>query len=1084
MKSSNDAITPGNRSGGSTKNKVALDQAMADIRNITAVAEHYKDVLRVTFDIIQQFIPFDNVGVFVLNEAQDAVYELSDDRVITDPIQATLATNNLFGPINFNGNHPRFWGYSDTPIRFSIADQASLFAKGTAIRLAMDMGLEQGLQQGLGGPLYYQGNKVGLLCFNSKHEQAYDEQHLRLFNLIGEQIAPLIANIQAREQAIASQKEKSTLLAIAEKVAAVTTAEDLLQVIMQHIEPLFNFSECGLVLLCNDGKSYADRTFGMKEMLSKDSSARILGPAKRHVYAGSPAEWMINQMKDAQGPILFDSHSTIGTDTELTEDDQAAIHQWGLSDCLACNLHYRGELLGYFCIRSKQSNFFRPAQFRLFQAITHIVSIAVGNIEAYERLVKNEQEKSILLSISEDIATVRDMKDLLRIIIDKIKPLFNFYDCGIVIIDDDHQYWDLAVLDPDIVGTATTNIVHGRGFYKEHKGIPYKGSVLKEFVERIERAGCPQSINFQDDFHGYTDSDLLRLYKSLGYREGIGTVIKTGGKTFGCFVLDFLEEGIFNTELTTLFKNIVDQIAVAVSNILANRKILQREQEKTKLLSITEYIASARNTADLVSVLNDKARDLILFQDTTILILENSNQSYFDLTHPSPQHWSYPGSYPASVCKRIEAASGPVIEFLVPENIYFPESLVTTMKSGGSIIGLFFLHSSYPGMFHSGQFEIFQALADQVSAAVSNILANEKITHLLKEMQSSKQEVEKLNRQLEAQKTYLLEEAEEHYNYGEIVGRSKALKNCLSDLGLVAHTDTTVLVLGETGTGKELVARALHSASPRKDKLLVKLNCAALPAQLLESELFGHEKGAFTGAVDRRIGKFELAQGGTLFLDEIGELPLDLQAKLLRAIQEKEIERLGSNKTIKLDVRIVAATNRNLEREVLEGRFRADLYYRLSVFPVYLPPLRDRAEDIPLLATHFLNKFSKKIGKSIDGFSKGSMASMMVYPWPGNVRELEHLVERQVILSSTGIIKDVQLPKIHNTPSAQGQGLQLGNDLTLEQYEREYILHVIRKCKGKISGPGGAATILDIPYTTLQSRMKKLGIKKEHVVIN
>lgn len=300
-------------------------------------------------------------------------------------------------------------------------------------------------------------------------------------------------------------------------------------------------------------------------------------------------------------------------------------------------------------------------------------------------------------------------------------------------------------------------------------------------------------------------------------------------------------------------------------------------------------------------------------------------------------------------------------------------------------------------------------------------------------------------------------------------------------MSLVADSNTTVLVLGETGTGKELIARALHNASPRKDKLMVKINCAALPANLIESELFGHERGAFTGAIDKRIGKFELANHSSLFLDEVGELPLEAQAKLLRVIQERELERVGGKQTIKIDVRLIAATNRNLEEEVKAGRFRADLYFRLNVFPINLPPLRDRQEDIEPLTHFFVQKFSRTTGRRIKKVTPKVIQQLNSYTWPGNVRELEHIIERSVLLATDDTLHDVYIPK--NTSSdKQEQALLLNR--TLDEVERSYIIETLKRCAGKISGTGSAAEILKIPGNTLHSKMKKLGISKSDYFAN
>jgi DNA-binding NtrC family response regulator len=310
-----------------------------------------------------------------------------------------------------------------------------------------------------------------------------------------------------------------------------------------------------------------------------------------------------------------------------------------------------------------------------------------------------------------------------------------------------------------------------------------------------------------------------------------------------------------------------------------------------------------------------------------------------------------------------------------------------------------------------------------------------------------------------------------------MIGNSHLLLNVFDLITQVAPFDTAVLVLGESGTGKEKIAECIHNLSHRKRKPLVKLNCATLPATLIESELFGHEKGSFTGATDKRTGKFEMANGGTIFLDEIGEMPVDLQVKLLRVLQEKEIEPIGSRTSIKIDVRVIAATNRNLEKEVGEGRFRLDLYYRLNVFPIILPPLRERLGDLHALALHFINIYNRKAGKNVTGLSDKVLNGMMAYNWPGNIRELENLIERGVLLSKSGIIEDILLPSFQLTNVFQN--VRDGNMKTIEENERDYIIKVLKKCNGKIWGAGGAAEILNVPPSTLKSKMKKLGIQKE-----
>ncbi len=337
------------------------------------------------------------------------------------------------------------------------------------------------------------------------------------------------------------------------------------------------------------------------------------------------------------------------------------------------------------------------------------------------------------------------------------------------------------------------------------------------------------------------------------------------------------------------------------------------------------------------------------------------------------------------------------------------------------------------------------------------------------ELQQSLAEIQSLKDRLETENVYFREEIRLEHNFDEIIGQSKKLKYLLFKLEQVAPSDTAVLISGETGTGKELIARAIHHASLRTDRPLVKVNCAALPVNLFESELFGHEKGAFTGATVRRIGRFELAHETTLFLDEIGELPLELQPKLLRVLQEGEFERVGGSRTIRINVRVIAATNRDLEAEVRAGRFRQDLYYRLNVYPLSVPPLRERPEDIPLLVQACVQKFDKKLGKQITTIPQYTMQVLQEYAWPGNIRELENIIERAIITTQDQTLR-AELPEISATTA----------DLTrtLKDVEREYIIEVLKSKNWRVEGPNGAALILGMNPNTLRSRITRLGIKR------
>jgi formate hydrogenlyase transcriptional activator len=366
-----------------------------------------------------------------------------------------------------------------------------------------------------------------------------------------------------------------------------------------------------------------------------------------------------------------------------------------------------------------------------------------------------------------------------------------------------------------------------------------------------------------------------------------------------------------------------------------------------------------------------------------------------------------------------------------------------------------------PGAYDMADVDFLVQVANQVAVAVENALAFD--------------EIEALRDQLHQEKVYLEEEVRTEQNFGQIVGESAALRRILMQVEAVAPTDSTALILGETGTGKELIARALHDLSPRRDRTFVKLNCAAIPTGLLESELFGHEKGAFTGAIAQKVGRFELAHRGTLFLDEVGDIPPELQPKLLRALQEQEFERLGSTRTVRVDVRLVAATNRDLAQMVADRHFRNDLYYRLNVFPVVLPPLRERREDIPMLARHFVQRFARRMGRRIESIPAPVLDALVHYPWPGNVRELENVVERAVILSPG---PSLRIPLGDLRPAATQAQASARELITLADAEREHILGALHETGGVVGGPKGAAIRLGMKRSTLQKKMQKLGISR------
>jgi formate hydrogenlyase transcriptional activator len=513
-----------------------------------------------------------------------------------------------------------------------------------------------------------------------------------------------------------------------------------------------------------------------------------------------------------------------------------------------------------------------------------------------------------------------------------------------------------------------------------------------------------------------------------------------------------------------------------MSDLARDELLAACSQRYRTLLAVSEAVVSHRDLHALFHDLADRLRQVVAF-DYLILVLHDAanntmrrhileSSESLPVQIPGalpidegPAGWVWRTQEPLILSNLAEETRWPqFLELVQPLGLH--SNCTLPLTTARQRLGALAFLSRKAAAYDGADVDYLQLVANQVAVAVENARAFEYI--------------EKLKEKLTQEKVYLEEEIRTEHNFDEIVGESAALRRVLREVETVAPTDSTVLIRGETGTGKELIARALHQLSPRRDRTFVKINCAAIPTGLLESELFGHEKGAFTGAITQKVGRFELAHQGTLFLDEVGDIPAELQPKLLRVLQEQEFERLGSTRTLRVHVRVVAATNRDLARMVADGRFRSDLYYRLNVFPVVLPPLRERRGDVPRLVRHFAQKVARRMGRLIETIPAEAMDALVSYPWPGNVRELENVIERAVILSPGPALRlnlgDLQAAGPVEAPPASA--------VTLADAERDHILGVLRETGWVLGGPNGAAARLAMKRTTLQSKMKKLGIAR------
>jgi formate hydrogenlyase transcriptional activator len=578
-------------------------------------------------------------------------------------------------------------------------------------------------------------------------------------------------------------------------------------------------------------------------------------------------------------------------------------------------------------------------------------------------------------------------------------------------------------------------------------------------------------------------SASIPIMREAGLQSICAFPLTTAHRQLGSIVIASVRPDAYSREEVRFCRLVADQIAVAMDDAI-NFQASQRAQERlTLLLDLTNRVVSSLNLQEVLREISAQIRRVMQCDGVAIDLPnpEDGKLRIYALDFPDAPVKIEAGNEPpadekTSVARVFQSGEAMVLSHdeIVQDGIDkfgLHSAVHVPLKGRSGTVGVLSMGAKRENGFCPDDLGFLQQIAQQVAIAIENA--------------REFGEVSTQKNQLAQEKLYLEDEIRSELKFEEIVGRSEALRQVLEQIETVAPTDSTVLIYGETGSGKELIARAVHNLSGRKASSFVKLNCAAIPTGLLESEMFGHEKGAFTGAIAQRIGRFELAHRGSMFLDEIGEVPLELQPKLLRVLQEREFERLGSTRTLRTDARLIAATNRNLETLVAEQKFRADLFYRLNVFPVRVPSLRERPEDIPLLVRHFVQQFSRRLGKAIDAIPSETMSALARYPWPGNIRELQNVVERAVILTN-GPVLTVRLDDLRPTAAAaipaatlstNGKAASGNMRAALEEAEREQIVAALESSNWVVAGPEGAAARLGLKRSTLQSRMQKLGIR-------
>ena len=686
----------------------------------------------------------------------------------------------------------------------------------------------------------------------------------------------------------------------------------------------------------------------------------------------------------------------------------------------------------------------------------------------------NTDRYGAVMRISEAIATCREPEELATTLASEIGKFLHF----------DHLYF--VVLKEN--SKEIEYLVWGKG------PIPFPDLSMEEWpVWEAVRSGEPQHTGDWDTEERYPR--FKDWAKKIGLGSGLRVPLTTPHRRLGVFGINRDTVNPFSEEEISFLELIGRVVAFALDDGLNLRRAQHQNDQLQLLLDLTNRITSNLELRDLLRAIAANIREVIRADAVTVALPDAASEKFrvfaMDFPHGKGVVKEELLVTPSAAVKKALDTLKPVVVDMRERNELSSDASDIVAAEGikafcniplanrGRALGILSILRTTETPFSPGDVDFLSRASGQIAIAIENALAYH--------------EISQLKDKLAQEKLYLEEEIRSEMNFENIIGNSPALKHVLELVETVAPSDSTVLLLGETGTGKELIARAIHDRSRRKDRTFVKLNCAAIPTGLLESELFGHEKGAFTGAITQKIGRMELADQGTLFLDEVGDIPVEIQPKLLRALQEREFERLGSIHTRRVNIRLVAATNRDLEKMIADREFRSDLYYRLHVFPIRIPPLRERKEDIPQLVSYFVQKFAKQMQKKIDSISPAVMQGLTAWEWPGNIRELENFIERAVIVTRGKSLdaplgelrktNTVELPRAHDRKlervveeRTDSQSDQTSVADEYERRQRDEIIRALTACKGRVGGADGAAARLGMNRTTFLSRMKKFGI--------
>ncbi|MBS1788936.1 MAG: GAF domain-containing protein [Acidobacteria bacterium] len=1030
-------------------------QLMLEVNNATVSHLDLRELIRITAACLREALQHEIVGISLYDEEANQLrayaYDFPDKRFTIEEGMPVPMKGSLAGLAITSGQ----------PVFFNRIDPTVALSEFTR-RLA-----EAGALSGGCVPLIVHGRKLGVLGVASLREDAFPEEHQQLLAQIAGQIAIAVDNSlnferarEAKQEATHQSDRLSTVLQINNAVVSQLDLHELLQVVSRTLRKTIYNDTTGVALYDPESnKLRVVMTDFPEQMNLVEESYLIALEGSAMGVAFTSGE-----------PIFLDEFDLERFPSEFTRLSYEA----GLRSACNIPLIAHGRKLGALGVASKRPFAFSAEDRELLCQSANQIAIAVENALNFERTRAAEEEAKrqserlqLMLEINNAVVSQLDLHELVRVMAANLQQVLH------------HEIVGLSLYDPEINQLRAYSYSFSNQQFGMEQGTPVP---LETSLSGLA------FTTGQPIFHGQIDEErfqsvLSEKFRAAGLKSGGIVPLIAHGRKLGTLGIAGFNENGFSESEKELLCQVANQIAIAVENALnferahaAEGQAKRQSDRRQLLLEINNAVVSHLDLRSLMQIISTSLRQISRHDVVGLALYDpDTNQlraySYDSLdkqfTIEEGTLMPLDGSLSGAAFTRGEPIFHDRIDEQRFQSDFSKRFRAAGLQSGGVVpliahgrkLGTLAVASYREANLAEDEKELLCQVASQVAIAVENALAF--------------REIEALKNKLTSEKLYLENEIRTEHNFEELIGESQMFKRILKQVETVAPTDSTVLICGETGTGKELIARAIHDLSNRRERTLVKINCAAIPTGLLESELFGHEKGAFTGAISQRAGRFELANRGSLFLDEVGDIPLDLQPKLLRVLQEQEFERLGSTRTQKVDVRLIAATNCDLEQMVADRKYRSDLYYRLNVFPIFIPPLRQRREDIPALTRFFTQKYARRLKKQITAIPAEVMTALVNYHWPGNVRELEHFIERAVILTR-GDNLEVSMAELKSSEPAPITELA-----TLQDAEREHILRALEETNWVVGGPQGAAARLGMKRTTLQSKMQKLGIGRQ-----